>query len=64
MGMKNAIIHNMTDHPVEIQLPSGLTSGKELLQQSWSSKMSMEVSASDGFNPEFMLALNRNDGFK
>lgn len=36
------IVHNMTDQAQEIQLPHTLTSGKELLQQSWSSKMVIE----------------------
>jgi maltose alpha-D-glucosyltransferase / alpha-amylase len=40
---KMLIIHNMTDQPVEFQLPSGLTSGKELLQQSWSTRMTLEA---------------------
>jgi maltose alpha-D-glucosyltransferase / alpha-amylase len=40
---KMLIIHNMTDQPVEFQLPSGLTSGKELLQQSWSNRMTIEA---------------------
>jgi len=40
---KMLIVHNMTDRPVEIQLPVHLTSGKELLQQSWSSRMTIEA---------------------
>ena len=36
------VLHNMTDRVQEVQLPSGITSGKELLQQSWSIKMSLE----------------------
>ncbi|NVO21217.1 MAG: alpha-glucosidase C-terminal domain-containing protein [Bacteroidetes bacterium] len=39
---KILVLHNMTENPVEIQLPAGLTSGKELLQQSWSSRMTLE----------------------
>ncbi len=39
---KMFIIHNMTDQFQEIQLPSGLTSGKELMQQSWSGVMKLE----------------------
>ena len=39
---KMLIIHNMTGQDQEIKLPSGLTSGKELLQQSWSGKMTLE----------------------
>ena len=39
---KMLIIHNMTGESQAIQLPSGLTSGKELLQQPWSARMSLE----------------------
>lgn len=36
------VLHNMTGQEQEIHLPSGITSGKELLQQSWSIRMSIE----------------------
>ncbi|MBK7175176.1 MAG: alpha-glucosidase C-terminal domain-containing protein [Bacteroidales bacterium] len=39
---KILVVHNMTDQPCDLQLPATLTSGKELLQQSWSSKMTIE----------------------
>lgn len=40
---KILVVHNMTEHPQEIFLPANLTSGKELLQQSWSSRMTLEA---------------------
>jgi maltose alpha-D-glucosyltransferase / alpha-amylase len=40
---KILVVHNMTGESQELQLPYYLTSGKELLQQSWSSKMVLEA---------------------
>jgi maltose alpha-D-glucosyltransferase/alpha-amylase len=42
LNEKILVVHNMTDQPCELQLPATLTSGKELLQQSWSTRMSIE----------------------